>query len=39
MGWVTKVFTTTLLVQLRDQGWVSLDTPMDQYFLELVQTL
>jgi D-alanyl-D-alanine-carboxypeptidase/D-alanyl-D-alanine-endopeptidase len=38
IGSVTKVFTTTLLVQLRDEGRVALDDPVDQYLPEYVET-
>jgi serine-type D-Ala-D-Ala carboxypeptidase/endopeptidase len=31
IGSVTKVLTTTLLVQLRDEGQIALDDPVDQY--------
>jgi CubicO group peptidase (beta-lactamase class C family) len=31
MGSVTKVYTTTLLVQLHDQDRLALDAPVDQY--------
>ncbi len=38
LGSVTKVFTTTLLVQLRDEGRLALDDPVDQYLPEQVET-
>jgi CubicO group peptidase (beta-lactamase class C family) len=38
IGSVTKVFTTTLLVQLRDKGLIALDDPVDQYLPEHVET-
>ena len=38
IGSVTKVFTTTLLVQLRDQGRIALDDPVDQYLPAHVET-
>jgi CubicO group peptidase (beta-lactamase class C family) len=34
---VTKVFTTTLLVQLRDQGRIALDDPVGKYLPEDVE--
>ena len=34
MGSVTTVFTTTLMVQLRDEGQIALDDPVDQYLPE-----
>jgi D-alanyl-D-alanine-carboxypeptidase/D-alanyl-D-alanine-endopeptidase len=38
IGSVTKVFTTTLLVQLRDQGRIALEAPVDRYLPAHVQT-
>jgi D-alanyl-D-alanine-carboxypeptidase/D-alanyl-D-alanine-endopeptidase len=38
IGSVTKVFTATLLVQLRDQGRIAPDAPVDQYLPEHVGT-
>jgi CubicO group peptidase (beta-lactamase class C family) len=38
IGSVTKVFTTSLLVQLCDQGRIALDAPVDQYLPEHVET-
>jgi D-alanyl-D-alanine-carboxypeptidase/D-alanyl-D-alanine-endopeptidase len=38
IGSVTKVFTTTLLVQLRDEGRVALDAPVDHYLPAHVET-
>jgi CubicO group peptidase (beta-lactamase class C family) len=39
IGSVTKVFTTTLLVPLRDEGRLALDAPADQYLSAQVETL
>jgi len=38
IGSVTKVFTTTLLVQLRDEGRLALDDRVDQYLPAHVTT-
>ena len=38
IGSVTRVFTTTLLMQLRDEGWIDLDDPVDQYLPAQVET-
>jgi len=37
IGSVTKVFTTTLLLQLRDEGRIALDDPVDKYLPEDVK--
>jgi D-alanyl-D-alanine-carboxypeptidase/D-alanyl-D-alanine-endopeptidase len=37
IGSVTKVFTTTLLAQLRDQGRINLDDPIGKYLPEDVE--
>jgi D-alanyl-D-alanine-carboxypeptidase/D-alanyl-D-alanine-endopeptidase len=38
IGSVTKVFTTTLMIQLRDEGWIALDDPVSLYLPEHVET-
>jgi serine-type D-Ala-D-Ala carboxypeptidase/endopeptidase len=38
IGSVTKVFTTTLLLQLRDEGRIALDDPVVQYLPAHVET-
>jgi serine-type D-Ala-D-Ala carboxypeptidase/endopeptidase len=38
IGSVTKVFTTTLLLQLRDEGRIALDDPVEQYLPVHVKT-
>jgi CubicO group peptidase (beta-lactamase class C family) len=38
IGSVTKVLTTTLLVQLWDEGWIALDDLVDQYLPKHVET-
>jgi len=38
IGSVTKVFTTTLMLQLRDEGRLALDDPVDKYLPAHVKT-
>jgi CubicO group peptidase (beta-lactamase class C family) len=38
IGSVTKVFTTTLMLQLRDEGRIALDDPVGKYLPEHVET-